>query len=80
VNPYATIGICYGQDLSQPKLGRRRFYYTPFFEQNNPIMTELNAGNYIPCVDDSGMEKYFNSSVIKNQLHVDLNVNWQSCN
>lgn len=37
VNPYATIGICYTPKTI--KLNRKRFYYTPFFEQNNPKLT-----------------------------------------
>jgi hypothetical protein len=79
VNPYATIGICYTPN-SAVKLGRRRFYYTPFFEQNNPILNELNSGNYTPCTDDMGMESYFNQPSVKAQLHVDPSISWQSCN
>lgn len=61
-------------------MGRRRFYYTPFYEQNNPIIDELTAGNYTPCTDDSGMIKYFNQQKVKEQLHVDTNIVWASCN
>jgi len=45
--------------------GRKRFYYTPFYEQNNPVLDDLTAGNYTPCTDDSGMTKYFNQQKIK---------------
>lgn len=80
MNPYATIGICY-TPTSITK-GRRRFYYTPFFEQNNPIIGDesVSAGNYTPCTDDSGMERYFNQQKVKEQLHVDTSITWRSCN
>jgi len=74
VNPYATIGICY-TPTSIP-YNKKRFWYTPFFEQNNPVMTELMAGNYTPCTDDSGMTAYFNRHKVKEQLHVDPTVVW----
>lgn len=63
INPYATIGICYTPQ--QITYGRRRFYYTPFYEQNNPIITELTVGNSAPCTDDSGMAKFLNQQKIK---------------
>jgi hypothetical protein len=58
VNPYATIGVCYNETAT--KIGSRRYYYTPFFEQNNPIIDEENGGNYTPCTDDFGMSQFFN--------------------
>jgi len=45
VNPYATIGLCYGITSANSinprtrtsRYPRRRYYYTPWFEQNNPL-------------------------------------------
>ena len=37
LNPYATIGVCYTP--KEIKVGRRKFWYTPFHEVNNPILT-----------------------------------------
>lgn len=76
VNPYATIGICYTP--SSYDSNKRRFWYTPFFEQNNPIMNQANTG--APCTDDVGITEYFNLPDVKNQLHVDPTIAWESCN
>lgn len=76
INPYATTGICYTPASTKP--GRRRFYYTPFFEQNNPIMG-VGSGSS-PCTDDDGIQKYFNRLDVKTSLHVDTDIQWHSCN
>ena len=78
VNPYATIGICYTPDTIDPK--KRRYWYTPFFEQNNPIMGEAGVTSGAPCTDDVGMTVYFNIPKVKEQLHVDTTITWESCN
>ena len=78
VNPYATIGICYTPASVDPK--KRRFWYTPFFEQNNPIMGEVGASSGAPCTDDVGITSYFNKQKVKEQLHVDTSIEWESCN
>ena len=33
-----------------------------------------------PCTDDSGIQAYFNKLKVKEQLHVDPNITWHSCN
>lgn len=78
VNPYATIGLCYTPAEFNSK--RRRYWYTPFFEQNNPIMEEVGASSGAPCTDDVGITNYFNKDKVKEQLNVDKNIDWQSCN
>lgn len=75
VNPYATTGICYSS--SSGNKNRRRFWRTPFLEQNNPMMNESNAA---PCTDDSGLTTFFNLDTVKAQLHVDSDITWESCN
>lgn len=74
VNPYATIGICYTPATVDPK--KRRFWYTPFFEQNNPIMGEVGSSSGAPCTDDVGITEYFNKQKVKEQLHVDTSIDW----
>ena len=77
LNPYATIGICYTP--KDYKLGRRRFWYTPFHEVNNPILTEENKHSGGPCTDDDGITDFFNKPEVKKALHVDESVEWSTC-
>ena len=76
VNPYATIGLCYTPSEINPR--KRRFWYTPWFQQNNPIQSTANSG--APCTDDVGITNYFNKAKVKEQLHVDTSIQWESCN
>ena len=77
INPYATIGICYTPPTERT-YGRRRYWYTPFFEQNNPIMTEEANGG--ACTDDFNIADFYNNDVVKQQLNVDPDINWETCN
>jgi hypothetical protein len=71
VNPYATIGLCYGIPAGEHIISarthpRRRYYYTPWFEQNNPLNSDSP-----PCSDDQPLSIFFNDLTVKKQLHVD---------
>lgn len=73
VNPYATISICYTPTSKKTNQKRRRYWYTPFFEQNNPMIGE-NASTGAPCTDDVHITDYFNRQKVKEQLHVDTSI------
>ena len=62
INPYATIGTCYTPP-KEKTFGKRRYQRTPFFEQNNPIMSESENGG--ACTDDFNIADFYNSDTVK---------------
>lgn len=80
VNPYGTTGTCY-TPKGQFKGTRRKLWYTPFHQVNNPKITAAEAKdkNYSPCTDDLDISNYFNKPGVKKALHVEESIEWATC-